>query len=217
MLSQTYQMSGRYDAKAALIDPENRLHWRFARRRLEAEAIRDSILAVSGQLDRTQGGTLLNFKDREYVTSTANADPVNYRSLRRALYLPVVRSALYEVYTAFDFGDPTVMNGDRASTTVAPQSLFMMNSPLVLEQTKAMATNLLAQKERDDEGRVRYAYELCYGRPPKAAEIGLFREALARLDVAYTPLEPKPEARRLRVWQSLCKALIAASEFIYID
>src|SRR6185503_8640954 len=102
---------------------------------------------LSGRLDRTIGGTLLAFKDREYVTSTANSDPVNYRSNRRSVYLPVIRSALYDVFTAFDFGDPTVMNGDRPTTTVAPQALFMMNSALVLEHTKAMAERLIALKD----------------------------------------------------------------------
>ncbi len=217
MLSQTYQIGTQTSPKAALLDPENRLLSHFSRRRLEAEAIRDSILAVSGKLDTTQGGSLLSLKDREYVTSTANSDPVNYRSLRRSLYLPVVRSALYDVYTAFDFGDPSVMNGDRSSTTVAPQALFMMNSPLVLEQSKAMAEQILAHTELDDRGKVEFAYLLCYARPPKPAEIQRFTAGLERLEKAYTALEPKPEARRLRVWQSLCKTWIAANEFIFVD
>ena len=136
----------------------------MSRRRLEAEEIRDAILAVSGRLDRTMGGSLLTFKDREYVTSTANADPVNYLGLRRSVYLPVIRSALYELYTAFDFGDPTVMNGDRPTTTVAPQALFVMNSPLVLESTRTMAAALLSRCDLDDAGRVRVTYETCCGR-----------------------------------------------------
>ncbi len=217
MLTNTYQMSSRYDARASEIDPENRLHWRSDRRRLEVEAIRDSLLALSGQLDRKLGGTLLAFKDREYVTSTANSDPVNYRSSRRSVYLPVIRSALYDVYTAFDFGDPTVMNGDRPTTTVAPQALFMMNSSLVLEQTKAMAARLLALKELDDAGRFRRAYEDCYGRLPTAPETARTLSYIDRFDAAYRPMEPDQEKRRQRVWQSICKTLVAASDFIYVD
>lgn len=215
LLSHTYQMSSRYDAKAAQIDPENRLRWHNNRRRLEVESVRDSILAVSGQLDRTLGGTLLRFRDREYVTSTANADPVNYNTLRRSVYLPVIRSALYDVYTAFDFGDPTVMNGDRPTTTVAPQALFMMNSVLALEQTKAMATALLAHKELDDSGRIQLAYETCYGRPATNAEVLRAKEFIRRLEQSFGAQEPNKTQHR--AWQSLCKALIAANEFIYIE
>ena len=217
LLSQTYQMSSQYDAKSAQFDPENRLHWRNNRKRLEAEAVRDSILAVSGQMDRTLGGTLLNFKSRQYVTSTANSDPVNYRSNRRSVYLPVIRSALYDVYTAFDFGDPTVLNGDRPTTTVAPQALFMMNSQLVLEQTKAMADSLLSHQDLDDAGRIRLAYETCYGRPAKDTEVQRAREFVQKLEQSYSSKESSATAAKSRAWQSLCKALIAANEFIYIE
>jgi hypothetical protein len=217
LLSSTYRMSSRYDARAALLDPENRLHWRNDRHRLEAEEIRDSILAVSGQLDRTMEGTLLKFRDREYVTSTANTDPVNYRSNRRSVYLPVIRSALYDVYTAFDFGDPTVMNGDRPTTTVAPQALFMMNSQLVLEQTRALAALLLSHKELDDVGRVQFAYQTCYGRPAADAEARRALEFVQRLEQGQASRLPNADAARLSAWQSLCKALVAANEFVYIE
>jgi hypothetical protein len=217
MLSNTYQMSSRYDARAAAVDPDNRLHWRSDRRRLEAEAIRDSILSVGGQLDRTMGGSLLKFKDREYVTSTANADPVSYKSNRRSVYLPVIRSALYDVFTAFDFGDPSVLNGDRSTTTVAPQALFMMNSPLVLEQTRVLAARLLALPAVSDEVRIRTAYETCFGRPPTPAEVQRATAFVARMLEAHTAAEPDPERRRLRAWQSLCKGLVSANEFVYVN
>jgi hypothetical protein len=217
MLSSTYQMSSRYDARAAAVDPENKLHWRHERRRLEAEEIRDAILAVSGKLDRTMGGSLMAFKDREYVTSTANAETVNYRSPRRSVYLPVVRSALYDVFTAFDFGDPAVLNGDRATTTVAPQALFMMNSAVVLEQSKAMAAALLEVAAPDDATRIRRAYETCYGRPATRAEVGRASELLDRVSRNLEVKVTDAAARRLVAWQSLCKALIGANEFIYVD
>ena len=217
MLSAAYQMSDRYDAHAAQTDPENKLRWRFERRRLEAEEIRDSILAVSGRLDRTMGGTLLKFKDREYVTSTANADPVNYKSARRSVYLPVIRSALYDVFTAFDFGDPTVMNGDRPSTTVAPQALFVMNSGIVLEESLAMARSLIARTDIDDAARVSAAYETCFARKPSAAETKRALDAISQLERAYSSTEPDAAKRRERAWQSLCKSLIGSNEFCYVE
>ncbi len=214
MLSNTYLMSSQqYDAKAATLDPDGRFLWRFPRRRLEAEAIRDSILAVSGTLDPKRGGTLLNFQPRQYVTSTANADPVKYDSNRRAVYLPVVRSALYDVYTAFDFGDPTVMNGDRPSTTVAPQALFMLNSAVVLSATKAQAEALLALKNLDDAGRVRSLYITCFGRPATDGEVKRALSFLLKFEVAYA----KAPSPHLSAWQSLCKSLIASNEFLYVE
>lgn len=227
MLSSAYRMSGGYSgpraaaltARATAADPENRLHWRFDRRRLEAEEIRDSILAVSGRLDRTLGGTLLTFRPREYVTSTANADPVNYTSRRRSLYLPVIRSALYDVYTAFDFGDPTVMNGDRPSTTVAPQALFVMNSRIVLDETRAMAKSLLDATDIDDAARVQRAYWICFGRPATRAEIDRARQFTTHLLSIYASHGTARDSAEARTaaWQSLCKSLIASNEFFFIE
>ncbi|MCO5295788.1 MAG: DUF1549 domain-containing protein [Fimbriimonadaceae bacterium] len=213
MLTNTYQMSSRYDEKAAEADPDDHLLWRFPRQRLEAEAIRDSILFVSGTLDRTMGGTLITLKPRAYVTSTANSDPIQYDSVRRSVYLPVIRSALYDVYTAFDFGDPTVTNGDRPSTTVAPQALFMLNSAVVLNATRALAEALLGQKGMDDAQRVRKLYLSCYGRPATDPEVAGALAFLKRFQSAYA----KAEDPRLSAWQSLCKAFIAANEFIYVE
>ncbi|HRK22073.1 MAG TPA: DUF1549 domain-containing protein, partial [Fimbriimonadaceae bacterium] len=180
MLTNTYIMSGRFDKKAASADPDNRYLWRFPRQRLNVEAIRDSILFVAGTLDRKMGGTLMSLAPRSYVTSTANSDPVKYDSFRRAVYLPVIRSALYDVFTAFDFGDPTVMNGDRPSTTVAPQALFMLNSPVVLSATRAQAEAILKRTDLDDKNRIRQLYLTCFSRPAKDAEVSQALQFLVR-------------------------------------
>src|SRR4030095_8628059 len=124
-------------------DRENKLLGRMNRHRREAESIRDSIFASAGMLDFSMGGSMLKFKDREYVTSTENRDTTDYDATRRSIYLPVVRSSLYDVFQAFDFGDPSVINGDRQSTVVAPQALFMMNGSLVLKEAGKMAANLV--------------------------------------------------------------------------
>ncbi|MCE9527066.1 MAG: DUF1549 domain-containing protein [Planctomycetales bacterium] len=123
MRSAAYQRGGHLESNGT-IDPENRLLAHFSRRRLEAEEIRDSLLAVSDSLDCRMGGSQLGIENHKYVTSTANVDPVVYTGNRRSVYLPVVRSALYDVFQAFDFADPSVASGKRDSTTVAPQALF---------------------------------------------------------------------------------------------
>jgi len=213
MLTATYQMSGQFSKEGDKVDSDNKLLWRFPRQRLEAEQIRDNIMAVSGLLDRTMGGTMLTLKPRAYVTDTNSADSIKYDSPRRAVYLPVVRAAVYDVYQAFDFGDPTVMNGDRPSTTIAPQALFMLNSPIVLKATKALAESVLAKKEWTDDQRVRLLYETCYGRPAADWEVTNAQLYLARFQAAYT-LAKDP---RLSAWQSLCKSIMAANEFIYVE
>jgi hypothetical protein len=125
----------------------------------------------------------------------------------------VIRSATYDVYTAFDFGDPTVMNGDRSSTTVAPQALFMLNSAVMLGATKAKAQSLLKQLEWTDSQRVEHLYLDCYGRPATAAEISQALTYLSRFQAAYRHAKDP----QLSAWQSLCKAIIAANEFIYVE
>ncbi len=217
MLSATYQTSTAPNTDAVRVDPENRLHGHWERRRLEAEEVRDTLLAISGQLDRTIGGSLMQGKNRTYVPGYPNSRYDGYASRRRSLYLPVIRSDLYPVFQAFDFADPSMSSGDRPTTTVATQALFMMNSKLVSEQTLQLARSLLDQKDRDDAGRVRLAYERAYGRKPTDAETA---RALAFIDrVANLLANNKLDAaeRRLHAWQSLCRVIVSANEFIYVE
>ena len=204
MLSSTYRMSTRYDAKAAAIDPDNRLLWRMSRRRLAAEEIRDSILFTAGRLDETMGGSLLPQKNRVYVTSTANVNPMIYGAPRRTVYLPVVRSALNDFLQAFDFAEPSVSNGQRSSTTVAPQALFMMNSELVARSTRHMAERLLADPEGSDDRRVDTIFAEVLGRPPREEETKCALDYTKRYRDAASSLDRDADGADLirRAWQS---------------
>jgi cytochrome c553 len=217
MQSSAYQMSTTYSQHPADVDPENRLLWRMSRRRLEAEEIRDAILAASTRLDGSMGGTLLASANHTYVTSTASRNDVNYDNARRSIYLPVIRSAVYDVFQAFDFADPSTMNGKRPSTTVAPQALFMMNSALVLAQTRAMAQRLLSDAQIDDAGRVTQAYVRAYGRPPDGMEISKALEFVSRYqsDLANKNIESSDS--RTRSWQALCRVIFSSNEFIFLE
>lgn len=217
MLSSTYQMSTAFDQTSARVDPDNTLLWRMNRRRLEAEAIRDAVMAAGEGLDLRMGGSMLTFKDREYVTSTRNRDSTDYDVNRRAVYLPVIRSSLYDVFQAFDFGDPSVTNGNRQSTVVSPQALFMMNSSVVLEQSSNMAAGLLGKAHLDDAGRIREAYEIALGRLPTAPETDRALRFIARVETRLNSHEPDDAKRRLRAWQSLCRTLVASNEFLYLE
>lgn len=215
--TSAYRQSTEANPAADTIDPENRLLWRFNRQRMDVEVLRDSLLAMSGQLDDTPKGTLLPTANRAYVTSTASVNPAIYNSPRRSIYLPVVRSALYEVFTAFDFADPSTLAGQRDQTTVAPQALFMMNSALVLEQVQAITRSLLERKDLDQPARIRHLYQLAYSRIASEGEVSRavgyldrIRAAMAESGIAGSEIEAKS-------WTSLCRAILSANEFVYVD
>jgi hypothetical protein len=215
MLSSTYQMSSEFNERHYEADPENTLLWRANRRRLEAESIRDGIMAVSGGLQKFDGGSILTYKDRQYVANTSKRGGVDYERSIRAVYIPVVRSSMYEVFTAFDLPDPSVPNGDRDATVVAPQALFMMNGRVVLEHSRKFA-EMLVERAGDDASRIAYAYERALARPPSARETDQALTFLAQVEKAL-PADKAGAERRTLAWQSLAKALIASSEFIYIN
>jgi hypothetical protein len=218
LLSSTWQQSTAENSQAAALDPENRLWRRMNRRRLEVEAIRDAILAVPGNLDRTMRGSLLPTPNRQYVTSTANVDPVVYATQRRSIYLPVVRSALYDVFQVFDFAEPSVLSGQRQTTTVAPQALFMMNSSFVAEQTSSLARRLIADNALDDAGRLRQLWLCAYAREPRSDELQTSLRFLQSYAEDWKTARPADAAQATeRAWQSLCRAVIAANEFIYVE
>src|SRR5262249_20081665 len=131
VLSRTYQLSSQFDGAAAARDPGNRWLWRMNRRRLQAQALRDALLAVSGQLAPAPADWVV--ADLTVQATGGGVRPNNpVRSIRRTIYLPVIRNDLPALFQLFDFGDSLSVNGRRSTTNVAPQALFMMNSPLVL-------------------------------------------------------------------------------------
>jgi mono/diheme cytochrome c family protein len=218
LMSRVYQMSTAWNERAARIDPEDRLLWRMPRRRLEAEELRDALLAVSGELDTTMGGTLLDtspFQDLS-VTGVSRA-PMLYRSTRRSVYLPVLRGALYDVFQAFDFPDPAVLSGDRAATTVASQALFMMNGQIVSRASEHLAEALLGDAALGDRDRLQRACVRILGRPADADELSQWESFLARYQAAGSLADESPGRRRSLAWQGLCRALLSSNEFVYVD
>ena len=214
--SAVWQQTTESIEAGAAIDPENRLLWRMNRRRLDAEAIRDSLLAIGGELDTTMGGTLLPTENRKYVTSTANINIDIYEAPRRTIYLPIVRSALNDYLTAFDFGDPSSMSGQRDRTTVAPQSLFLMNSKLVARQSETLAVSLL-DLSSDDASRVFEVFARFYSRPPTESEIESSLNFIHAYEQSLRSNGMAADQLRLRSWQALCRALMATNEFLYVN
>jgi mono/diheme cytochrome c family protein len=159
VLSATYGLSAAYDERNFAADPGNRLRWRFDRRRLDVEEIRDSILAVSGLLDRAVGGPAAKLEDT---------------NRRRTVYGFVSRRKLDPLLALFDFPNPTSTAEARIVTNVPIQRLFFLNSSFLLQQAEALARRV--ESEPALENRIRGLYRFVYGRPPTAEELRLGRE-----------------------------------------
>ncbi|MEX2213075.1 MAG: PSD1 and planctomycete cytochrome C domain-containing protein [Phycisphaeraceae bacterium] len=203
MLSSTYRMSSEHDAKVTQLDPENRLYSRAPIRRLEAEAIRDAMLFVSGRLDTTMGGpAITHVKNREFLFDHTSKDGTTYDNTRRSVYQPVVRNHLYDFFELFDFPDSAVSQGDRPTTTVAPQALLAMNSPLIWE-----SAGKLAKKFEDGKLKefVNELYMAALGRPATGEEV----TRIAALMESATNAND-------RLLQRICQAILVSNEFMYI-
>jgi hypothetical protein len=197
MLSHAYRLRCAAHPQATVVDPENRLVWRMNRRRLDAEAIRDAMLVVAGRLDRTIGGATVKAgtkAERDYV----------FDEVRRSIYTPVFRNRLLELFEVFDFADPNLVLGKRNVSTVAPQALYLMNSPFVQAQARAAAETALAVGG-DDARRLDIGYRTALGRPPTARE----RE----LALAYLHATPDRRAG----WERLYQVLFACVDFRYVN
>jgi hypothetical protein len=215
--SSVYQMASSHpDAEIAEADPENQLLWKFRLQRLEAEQIRDSILAVSGRLDNELGGKTVPLRNRQYVFNHTSADHTKYDSLRRSLYLPVIRNNIYPLFGQFDFPDPTMPTGSRNATVVAPQALLMMNAGLVMDSADHLAKMLISETQ-DSAGRVVLAYERALGRLPTEQESKRTLAFVADLtSSALTDAANVDSQAEHRAWSMFCQSLFASNEFIYL-
>ena len=206
-MSQTWQMISQLNEHAQSVDPENQLQWRANVKRLEAEAIRDSILAVSGQLDRTFGGTLITIDNRSFFFDHTSRDLTDYSSLRRSIYLPVVRNHLYEVFSLFDYSDAGSVVGNRGTSTIAPQALFMMNSEFMTKASSALARQV--ESARNNEEKVKALYRIVLTRPPTDGEL----DSTLMFIRQSKQLSEKAEVDSIRL---LAQALLSSNEFIYL-
>ena len=214
LLSNAYQMSSASDARNAKFDPTNRFLWRANRRRLEAEQIRDGVLAVTGNINLKMGGPSVvpplskeefaGMRDPSQWPLTS--DPTEYR--RRSVYLYVKRGFRMPMLESFDMPETSLSCERRDATTVAPQALTLMNSEFSLMQAKAFAESLPASTPQSLAAPVRAAWLRALGRAPTAAEEEKALEFLARQD------DTGPKTSRLT---KLCLMLFNMNEFLYVD
>jgi len=189
MLSAAYQLSSQGAAKPQAVDPDNRLLWRMNRRRLEVEAWRDALLAVTGTLRREMGGPARELSDPGHR--------------RRTLYGTITRRELTDLLRLHDVPDATTHSAGRVPTTTPLQGLFVLNSPLMQAQSAALVRRLKAEAPGGTEERVRRAYLLLYGRPATAGQVRLAVEFLGMGGDA--------------AWEEYAQVLLAANEFLYVD
>jgi hypothetical protein len=214
--SQVYQESSRVDAQAAALDPENVLLGHARRSRLDAESLRDSLLALSGRLDRSPAGPH-PFPPQEQWHFTQHAPfAAVYPSDHRSVYLMTQRLRRHPFLALFDGADTNATTPLRNLTTVPTQALFLMNDPFVHEQAAGFASRLLAARP-DESGRVALAYRMALGRPPSAEEsaeaaafLSRYRRQLQDEHVSAGAVEPQ-------CWGALARTLFARNEFLFVD
>jgi hypothetical protein len=232
MLSSGYQQSTANNPQYAQMDPNNRLLWRGNIRRLELEALRDSLLAIGGTLDRSMYGRPVDLTKEPYVT-------------RRSIYGFIDRANVADVLLNFDFANPDLTSGMRHQTIVPQQALFFMNSPIVVEQAKTLVNLSQFGEMIDPVERIRFLYERIYQRLPTAEEIRLGIAFLAAepsqervVPVSNTPDPRRPNARfanakrppertgargqaksrdPLKAWEEYAHALLQANEASFIN
>ncbi len=212
VLSRSYQLSSSHDARNFESDPDNTLVWRMSKKRLEAEAMRDAVLSASGGLivEPPVGSPVA--LAGEGVAGPNRRFNQDGQDLHRAVYLPVVRDQVPDSLALFDFADPSLVTGDRSSTSGPSQALFLMNNPFIIRQADAAAERLQTDS-KTDEARVKLAYLRFLSRSPSDAESARVCEFIKRFP------EPKFGAgrRERAAWTAFCQALYATAEFRYVD
>src|SRR5205085_1751381 len=204
LLSATWQQSSRNNPQFAEKDPFNHLLWRANVRRLEFEPLRDSILSLGGTLDLKMGGHPVDLSEGTRVAQARGgagnrANAVSYRlstEPRRSVYGYVDRSDLMEVLNTFDFPNPTTPAGKRYETIVPQQALFLMNSPLVIEQVRNVVNRDAFANAASDDARIRFLYELFFQRPPTEEESRNGREFVSTYQAATAAAAPAVNAAR---------------------
>ena len=199
MLSATYQQSHESNAENVKIDPDNRYLWHYQPRRLDAELIRDALLAVGGNLD---------------TKNMYGPSATNDNSQQRSIYLRVKRSELIPLMSTFDAPEPTQSIGERISTTVPTQALVMLNSPLVRQQAEKLAKRIAPSPETPMKDAIQAAYRIAFARAPsdnEQDEMQKFMESQRKIMGGANP------ANNDKAFIEFCHTLLCLNEFVYID
>ena len=206
VLSSAYRMSSQDDEEKRLKDPENEWLSRYPRRRLDAEAIRDSLLSLAGLLDRTPGQAHPFPPSGKWGFTQHKPFKAVYATDRRSVYLMTQRIQRHPYLALFDGADANASTSKRAASTTPLQALYLMNDPFALRMARGLASRLLKARAQD---RIGLSFRLAFGRPPSTEEASAAEEALARMRA-----RSRDEAR---AWESYARALLMTNELVYLD
>ena len=207
MLSAAYQRSSTHDDYNAALDPNNAFLWRYSRRRLSAEEIRDAMLAVSGDLDRTPGGPHPFPAPTTWGFSQHSPFLAVYEHNRRSVYLMTQRIKRHPFLALFDGADTSSSTAARYTTTVPTQALFFLNDPFVHARADHLAQALL--RIPDDQSRLDRASRLLFGRPALPHE----SESAAR----FVTVQKKEKGDDRTAWAAWMRVMLCSNEFLYLD
>jgi hypothetical protein len=216
MLSHTYRMSSARAAAAVELDPANQLLSAYPRHRLDAEAIRDTLLLLSGNLDLTPGESHPFPPQSEWKFTQHNPFKAVYESNRRSVYLMTQRIQRHPYLAIFDGADPSISTPNRVTSTTPLQALYLLNDTFVHEQAGGLAKRLLAESG-DEASRIERAWLLMFGRRPETDESGAALTFLrnARVELSLKGIDDG--ILDLESWQALLRSLIRTNEFVYPD
>ena len=214
MNSAAYQQSSAYDPRAAEMDPEARLLWRFNERRLSAEEIRDAMLFVSGDLDPTMGAEHPFPPVETWGFSQHGPYYAVYPTNRRSVYLMQQRLKKHPFLGLFDGADTNVSTPRRELTTVPTQTLYLMNNEFVHERSASLAKQIVATSTTDEQ-RVHDLFVSALSRTPTADETADITAFLAGYQQALP--SGAPEERRLAAWSAVVRTILTRNEFLYVD
>jgi hypothetical protein len=193
-----------------LADPANSLLWRHSRRRLDAESIRDTLLALGGNLDPSMGEAHPFPPQKDWDFTQHKQFRAVYETNRRSVYLMTQRIQRHPFLAIFDGPDTGASTGSRSTSTTTLQALYFLNDPFFHEQAKRIADRVRSSAD-NDAARIEFAYKLLYSRPPTADEQSLAADYLAKL---RSQAGNDPEAA---TWQSLIRVLLRTNEFVYVN
>jgi hypothetical protein len=226
VLSQTYQMDSAPDTAAEQVDPAGALHWRFTPRRLEAEALRDAILTVSGQLNLATHGASVYPKISRAVLETQSRPGDGWNTsppaeaARRSVYVAVKRTLLVPELEVLDFPSTEETCEQRVVSTVAPQALTFLNGEFIHEQAHAFAERLSREAGSDNTNRIVRAYLLAFSRLPNEQERTAVLQFLAEHSQqieADTGGKVSGAAAQAQALTALCLVLLNTNEFAYVQ
>ncbi len=216
MLSHAYRLAGTRDADALAKDANNALLAAFPRRRLDAESIRDTLLTLGGTLDCTPAGAHPFPPESDWKFTQHNPFKATYETNKRSVYLMTQRIQRRPYLAIFDGADPSTSTPARPTSTTPLQALFLLNDPLVHEQSKRFAARVVAAHP-DDPARLQLACMLAFARLPSPEENADAQQFLTTVRAKLRDTGIPEDKLDAEVWQAMVRVLFRLNEFVYLD